>query len=45
MALVQQTAYQQYQYSRNPLIRTLVIRFDSYPGRFGLSGKSVENSI
>jgi hypothetical protein len=31
-------------YSRTPLIRTLVIRIASYPDRFGLSGKYVENS-
>jgi len=32
------------QCSRTPLIRTLVIRFPSYPDRLGPSGKFVENS-
>jgi len=30
--------------SRNPLIRTLVIRIANYPERLGLSDKFVENS-
>jgi hypothetical protein len=32
-------------YSRNPLIRTLVILIDNYPGRLGPSGKFVENFL
>ena len=32
------------QYSRTPLIRTLVIRMSDYPDRLGPSGRFVENS-
>ena len=32
-------------YNTTPLIQTLVIRIANYPGRLGLSGKYVENSI
>jgi len=31
-------------YSKTPLIRTLFIRIVNFPGRFGLTGESVENS-
>ena len=31
-------------YSRNPLIRKMVIRIANYPERLGLSGKFVENN-
>ena len=33
-----------YECSRTPLIRTLVIRIANYPGRLGPSGTFVENS-
>ena len=32
-------------YSKNPLIRTLVIRITNYPDRLGVSGKSVAKSM
>jgi hypothetical protein len=32
-------------YSRNPLIRTLVMRIANYPDRLGTSGKHIRTAI
>jgi len=39
-----ETASHKHKYSRNPLIRTLIIRINDYPDGLGPSGKFVENS-